>query len=110
MSPKFWIVVLIALLVGSNAYWLVQAIDTGITMTYREASYDSTAKSYDQTIRLANLDLLGLSADEALAKIGVDSYGSEPFEKDGCIYAAQVCVRLDESRTVVGFASGPIDP
>ncbi len=72
-------------------------------MTYRDASFDHTAKGYEQALRLANLDLLGMSADEAILTIGLDSYGSGPFEKEGCIYTAQVCIVLDEDRKVVGF-------
>ena len=106
MSAKFWVITLVVLLIGTNMYWLYTAIDTGVTMTYREASFDATEKGYEQAIRLANLDLLGMSADEAILRIGLDSYGSEPFEKEGCIYTAQVCVILDEDRKVVGFTAG----
>ena len=105
MSAKFWVITLVILLLGTNTYWLYTAIDTGVTITYREASFDATAKGYEQVIRLANLNLLGMSADEAILKIGLDSYGSEPFEKEGCVYAAQVCVILDEDRKVVGFTA-----
>jgi hypothetical protein len=58
---------------------------------------------YEQTLRLANLELIGLGADEALAKIGKDVYGLDPFEKEGCIYAGNVCVRLNEGRKVDGI-------
>jgi len=101
MTPKRWIILLTALLVISNAYWVFVMIDTGITMTYREASFELTEKKSEQAIRLANLNLIGMGADEALALIGTDVYDLEPFEKEGCLYAGQVCLRLDENRVIV---------
>lgn len=103
MKPKYWIITLAVLLVVSNAYWIYSMLDFGITHTYLEASNEKSEKMLAQTTRLANMELIGLNADEALQKIGLDEYGLEPFEKNGCINAAGVCVRLDENRVVIGI-------
>lgn len=110
MTPKHWIILLTALLVISNAYWVFVMIDTGITMTYREASFDLTEKTAEQAVRLANLNLIGMGADEALALIGKDVYDLEPFEKEGCLYAGQVCLRLDDNRVIVGIETANTPP
>ena len=58
---------------------------------------------YNQTIILANLDLKGKTAEHAILLIGKDVYGLAPFFKDGCVYAGQVCVQLNENNIVTGF-------
>lgn len=103
MKPKCWIITLAIVLVLGNAFWLYQTIDNGITMTYQGSSFELTKKMYEQTILLANMQIIGLGADEVMTKIGKDVYGLEPFEKEGCIIAGQVCIRLDENRVVTGI-------
>jgi len=103
MKPKYWIIFLIVLLAVSNIYWFVVLLDQGISNTYREASYEMSEKMLEQTTRIANLQLLGLPADEAIEVLGEDVYGLMPFEKEGCIIAGNVCIRLDENRIVEGI-------
>jgi len=103
MKCRYWIILLVIALVSSNAYWMMTTLDSGITLTYQESSLELTQKMHEQTLRLANLELIGLGADEALEKIGKDVYGLQPFEKEGCINAGNICVRLDENRKVVGI-------
>lgn len=91
------------MLVASNAYWLYALLDSGISYTYLEASHEMSEKMLTQTTRLANMGLLGLPAVTAIKRIGLDAYGLEPFEKEGCIYASHVCVRLNEDRVVVAI-------
>lgn len=87
----------------SNAYWLYALLDSGVSYTYLEASYETSEQMLAQTTRLANMELTGLPADTAIKRIERDVNGLEPFEKDGCIYAAQVCIRLNEDRVVVSI-------
>ena len=107
MKPLHWIFSLAGLLVATNLFWLYQVIDGGVTQTYRDAQAELNETMYREAVRLANLDLIGLPADEALTRIGTDLKGFEPFEKaeDPCIYVGQVCVRLDEDRVVVGIGT-----
>lgn len=103
MKPKFWIIFLIVLLLVSNIYWLHVLLDEGVSYTYLESSYETSEKMLEQTTRIANLKLIGLPADKAIQLIGEDVYGLTPFEKEGCIYAGNVCVQLDKNRIVVGI-------
>jgi len=72
-------------------------------MTYQDSSYELVQKQYEQTKILANMQIIGLGADQVMSKIGKDVYGLEPFEKEGCVVAGQVCIRLDSDRVVTGI-------
>ena len=102
MSRKSIIVALALLLVGSNLFWIVRAIDDGVTVTYMEANLDSLRDSQSAAVTLANLNLVGLPADVALAKIRARVDAASVFEKqsENCIVVSQVCVQLDDSRRV----------
>ncbi len=85
-------------MIGSNAYWFIVVLDQGITQTYMESSLEQAQKQYEQSVILSNLELNGLSSEEALERIGKDVYGLEPFVKEGCIWAGQVCLGLENNR------------
>ncbi len=87
-------------LVGSNLYWIYTIFDQGVTQMYTEMSLDSTIKQLEQTTVLANLNLKGLTKDQALEKIGKDVYGFDPFVKEGCIWAGQICVALNNNHVI----------
>lgn len=105
MTAKYWIVALVLLLLLTNAFWFYAIIDQGISFTYLEASRDSATQDLAETRRLANLDLIGRGADEAKALVGESLSGFEPFEKEGCLYVDQVCLRLSDERIVIGFGA-----
>ncbi len=85
-------------LIGSNILWMYRVFDTGVTMTYMEAGIDLERGQRDQLVVLSNLDLIGLSKDEAMQKIGTDINGEALFFKEGCIWASQVCIEIEEGR------------
>lgn len=103
MRSRRWIIILVVTLVVTNAFWLFKLLDAGITMTYQDSSYELVQKQYEQTKILANMQIIGLGADQVMSKIGKDVYGLEPFEKEGCVVAGQVCIRLDSDRVVTGI-------
>ena len=99
---KKLVVILVLALVISNGYWIYKTIDNAVALHYAIDSANFTAKALEQAIYVANLNVLGTSADEALVKLTPDVYGLEPFEKEGCINAGQICLELDENRVVTG--------
>ena len=105
MKPNYWIVSLAFALVVTNGYWFIQVLDAGVSLTYSRDSAKMASDMYREAVRLANLDLKGLTAEEALASIGDDLNGSPAFEKpsEKCIYVGQVCVKLNDERVVVGI-------
>ena len=97
---KYWIIGLVTLLLGSNAFWMYALVDDAVTCMYSDASYDMTDQMYRQSLALSNLNLVGLSINEAKGKIGKDIHGFEPFEKEGCLYVGQICLQVSENRTI----------
>ncbi len=69
-------------------------------MTYVEAGRDLERAQRDQLVVLSNLDLIGLSKDEAMQKIGNDVDGKDLFFKEGCIWASQVCIEIVDDRVL----------
>ena len=98
MKTKLTVIFLILTLVGTNAYWMYAVLDQGVTLTYTEASFETAQKQFEQTVILSNLQLIGLSTEEAIEKIGKDVYGLDPFVKEGCIWAGQVCLLLENNK------------
>jgi len=100
MKPKYLIVILLFALIGSNLYLLYALFDQGVSLMYTTDSLGRARRQYEQTVILANLNLTGLSSKEAIEKIGEDIYEQNPFIKEGCIWASQVCVRLEDDKVV----------
>jgi len=73
-------------------------LDQGVTQTYTEASSETAQKQYEQAVVLSNLQLIGLSSEEAIEKFGKDVYGLDPFVKEGCIWAGEVCLLLEGNK------------
>jgi len=97
---KYWIIGLLALLISSNLFWVLSIIDDAVTCTYSHASYDLLHQMHQQTIVLANLNLVGQTVGEAQELIGKDIHGFEPFIKDGCLYVGQVCLEIGQDQTI----------
>ena len=97
---KYWIISLVAILLATNAFWLYIFIDEAVTDMYTEANNDRTDQKYRQSLALSNLNLIGLSIDEAKDKVGKDIHGFEPFEKEGCLNVGQICLQISDNRTI----------
>ena len=83
-------IILAVLLIGCNFYWMYRFMDQGVTLTYTESSNETAQSNYEQLLVLANAKLIGLSANEAIEKLGKDIYGLDPFIKERCLYFGQV--------------------
>ena len=59
-----------------------------------------TDQMYRQSLALSNLNLVGLSLEEAKGKIGKDIHGLDPFEKEGCLYVGQICLQIGKDNTI----------
>lgn len=76
-------------------------IDCGYGLSYQRDSYESSAKSFDQALALANTNVIGLSVEEVLAEFPAETYGIEPIHKQGCLFLADICLKLDRHDHVV---------
>jgi len=107
-SKRSFIFLLIALL-GSNAYWLYQSIDDGISYSYMEAS----ATDCQRMLRVA-VAVIPVVADPESTKADVISAaeefsGAESFEKDGLIWISGLGLGFDESDRVSIASDGPLN-
>ena len=98
--------ILLVLLTVSNLGWLVAylvaQLDHGLTLTYHEASFDTSQKILDQAIIVANKNLVGVPLADAVEKLGQDTYGLEPFVKEGCLYAGGLCLEINSNEVIGG--------
>ena len=107
MKAKYWIGLLVALLVISNAFWFYQSVDSGISLTYARSNAELTVRTLDAAVRLANMNLVGIPLETALRRIEADSALPAPFEKktERCVVVAQLCVRYSADRTINGISA-----
>lgn len=97
---KYWIIGLLILLLGSNAFWFSALLDNAVTCMYSDASLDMIDQMYRQSLALSNLNLVGLSLEEAKDKIGTDIHGLDPFVKEGCLNVGQICLQIGNDNTI----------
>ncbi len=103
---KILITFLFLALLISNSYWIYKSVDNAVTISYAADSINGTAKALEQAIRVANLNVIGMDAEEAFDLLNPDVDGLEPFEKRGCISAGQICLVLNDTRSVTGVLYG----
>ena len=105
MNAKYWIALLVALLVISNAFWFYQAVDSGISLSYARSNAELTTGTLDAAVRLANMNLVGTPVETALRRIEADSGLPAVFEKttERCVIVAQLCVRYNADRTIISI-------
>lgn len=103
---KLAISILLLALFISNGYWAYLVIDSGISYTYLNSSFELSEKSLSQALIVANENVIGLSLTEAQQIFTKDVYGGEPFIKDGCFHVGTVCLELGENNEIIGVAAG----
>ncbi len=90
------------LLVVSNLAWLVWTIDTSITRAY-DGSHEIKQSQQEQA-RLLKVLLKDKSKTEVLSWLKQAGY-SEPFEKDGCMFADSLVLKFSQDNKVLWLAS-----
>jgi len=93
---KVAIVILSVLLLASNAFWLYQVIDTGVTLTYRDQQTYELEETRKQLMATFPEIAKKAKKDEiiAAAKKYTDQ---EVFEKDGCTWVGWLGFKFDEN-------------
>ena len=88
--------VLGALLVVTNAWWLYVFVDRAVTQSYRDQVL------YEQNNRVLALSALadelvkGMGRDEAMALLQKTQPGETPYEKDGALNTTWVSLLLED--------------
>ena len=107
-KPRASTIVLILLLLATNAFWLYGAIDQGVTLMYTESSYQYAQSNYEQLLTLSDKNLIGKSANEVMTLIPTANNGLEPHFKEGCLYYDQICLRLGPGNIIEGYGKNAL--
>ncbi len=109
-----WVtVVLVALLVTSNAYWLYASIDTAITLSYRDDHIRQLDAALTQAQQL--LPVAYAAEDKTSFIVATQALlDDQSFEKDGCIWIGQLGFKFDDAESLEHVSrtwnSGAPDP
>ena len=106
-QPRTLIFVLIAALLGSNAWWAYRAVDAGITRSYASITEAETRQALAQTTALVRAMATGSYSRQALIEAARGPMPkSEPFEKDGFVWIGQIGLKFDAAGTLLNLEAG----
>jgi len=108
-KDKIAYIALLLALVGSNAFWVYQSIDFGISYTYMEAS----ATGCHRMLRVA-VAVIPTIADPESGKLETvraaeKAANADSFEKDGLVWIDGLGLGFNESGRVVKASDGTLD-
>jgi hypothetical protein len=99
-------IVLLVLLIVSNAWWAYRTLDNGITQTYLNDSLQHSSRGFNQAIVILPLVARGAGRDEIiLAAMQASKLDSPAFEKDGYVFVGELGLKFDDSGKFVGVIS-----
>lgn len=91
------ILLLVLLLIGSNAWWAYHAVDAGVTQTYMGVSLDDNKQALAQTLTLLPVVARpGATRADVVAAARAVGPQSEPFEKDGFFWVGKIGLKFNE--------------
>ncbi len=99
---KITILVLLALLIFTNAWWIYREIDYGVTITHTKVSFDDHKQALDQTLSILPMVASGQTSRGDIVKSLEAEFGlSEGFEKDGVFWIGKVGLQFDQSGKLI---------
>lgn len=108
-SHKTIIIVLLFTLIGSNAFWLYQSIDSGISYTYMEASASDCQRTLGVAIAVIPI-IADPNSDKSAVVLAVKKVSDvESFEKDGLVWIGGLGLGFDDSDRVAIASGGPLN-
>jgi len=102
MKPS--ILLLCALLIASNGWWIYRTVDQGVTNTYREQERYEVANRVVALSALATEAVAGKPKSEAEATLRRLFPDEEPFEKEGVLHTLWISLPLSKEGRVTGVA------
>ncbi len=103
---RLGIIVLIVLLVGSNAWWAYRTLDNGITHTYLNDSMEHASRGLNQAMAILPLVAKGANREEIISAASkASNLDSPPFEKDGYVFVGELGLKFDGAGKFVGVKS-----
>ncbi len=103
-----WIAILLGmLLLITNGAWLYSAIDLAATEKYRQLEEHNNKEQIKSLTMFGNHFLSGKSKEEIRAIVMELFPDSEPFEKEGHLFAQWLTFKLDSEGNIEGMATYP---
>ena len=97
---KWLLGVLLGALVVSNAYWLLESLDSGVGSTYLGQSLEDECHALNQALALLPGLAEGKSRSRVL-KVARRGTAGESFDKDGATWIGRLGLFFDESEALV---------
>lgn len=84
------------LLLLTNAFWLYQAVDHGVSRAYREQACTESEEALTQALATLRQVRAHVGRKDILqaARTSVPQFG-EPFDKEGALHAGRLSFKLD---------------
>ncbi len=101
-TSKWLAAALAVALVGTNGWWLYQAVDQSITMSYREQMRDEAEHQIEALQALADMAVKGKTAAQAQQLLRQLFPEEEPYEKDGALRTAWIALSISPEGRVEG--------
>lgn len=91
------IVVLVALLLGTNLFWLYTVMDGAVASAHQRQAYEDARSTAHQTLAVLTEVAGGTATRQGVIDAAVRAHpGTEPFEKDGFVWVGSVGLRFTE--------------
>jgi hypothetical protein len=95
-KPSYLVVALIVALVATNAFWLYKTVDSGVSYSYSNDSYQGARSTASQALAiLPVVARSGSSQSEVVAAAANAGGGADPFEKDGYTWVGHIGLKFD---------------
>lgn len=96
------ITALVVALIASNGWWLFKVFDAGVSATYMQASFDSTATALKQLQAVTAAVLNNQRSKEVLVPVAEKAgRGGASFEKEGVVWVDSIGMRFNSQGTIV---------
>lgn len=96
-------IVLLVLLIGSNAWWAYRTLDNGITQTYLNDSMEHSSRGFNQAVAILPLVARAASRDEIVsAARQASKLDLPPFEMDGYVFVGELGLKFDTAGKLIG--------
>ena len=99
---KWTSAILLILLIGSNGWWLYQAIDLAVTDKYRQQQEYEADRTISALKTVTTEFVRGSSKEQLLDTLNRTFPDDEPFEKDGAIHVAFLSFPIADDGLISG--------
>ena len=99
---KWTSAILLILLIGSNGWWLYQAIDLAVTEKYRQQEEYEADRTISALKAVTTEYVRGSSKEQLLEVLGRAFPDDEPWEKEGAIHVTFLSFPIADDDSISG--------